>query len=150
MGIVSAILSPAFLVNNIQFIALVAGVIVLVFFEDLIIKKFIFLSADFVKSKISEGVGVLYENNGIRSGWAKFIKRYVSEAFATFLVIFYCYAGSVLLGIYILEPIFQRLKSIILIIVVEGFFTEKNLADVVLRCGNRHVDQLVKPFGGPY
>ncbi|MBS3065583.1 hypothetical protein J4229_00870 [Candidatus Pacearchaeota archaeon] len=125
MGIVSAILSPAFLVNNIQFIALVAGVIVLVFFEDLIIKKFIFLSADFVKSKISEGVGVLYENNGIRSGWAKFIKRYVSEAFATFLVIFYCYAGSVLLGIYILEPIFQRLKSIILIIVI-GLFVLTN------------------------
>jgi len=78
-----------------------------------------------VKSKISEGVGVLYENNGIRSGWAKFIKRYVSEAFATFLVIFYCYAGSVLLGIYILEPIFQRLKSIILIIVI-GLFVLTN------------------------
>ena len=121
MSILTTILSPAFLVNNIELIALVASVMVLVFFDDFVVERMIFPAADFVKFKIFKHVGTLYEKKGIKSWWAKASRKYISEATATLLVILYCYSGSVVLGIYIFEPIFQRWKSFISIVVLVMF-----------------------------
>jgi len=121
MSVITAILSPSFLVNNIDIIALVASVMVLVFFDDFVVEKFIFPIADFVKFKVFKHVGLLYEKKGITSWWAKASRKYVSEALATALVVLYCYSGSVVLGIYVLEPVFQRWKSFISIVVIVLF-----------------------------
>ena len=122
MSIITAIFSPAFLVNNIELIAFISSVMALVIFDDFVFGKFVFPVVDFLRYTIFKQVGAFYEKKDIKSWWAKVSKRYVSEIIATVLIILYCYLGYVVLGIYILEPIFQRLKSIILIIVIVLFF----------------------------
>lgn len=122
MSIISAIFSPAFLVNNIELIAFISSVMILVIFDDFVFGKFVFPLVDFLKYIIFKHVGAFYEKKGIKSWWAKASKKYFSEIVATVLIIFYCYLGYAILGIYFLEPILQRLKAIILIIVIFLFF----------------------------
>jgi F0F1-type ATP synthase assembly protein I len=121
MVIWESILAPGFLVNNIDVIAFIIAVMMLVLFDDFVTGKIIFPLADFIKYKFAKEITNLYEKKGIKSAWAKSARRYFSEAFATVLVIVYCYLGYAFLGVYFIEPILQRWSAVILLVVIVLF-----------------------------
>jgi len=122
MSVITSILSPQFMVANIELIAFVASVMILIFFDDFVSGKIIFPVADYIKFKLSKGIGTIYEKKQIKSSPAKHFRRYISEASATVMIILYCYIGYALLGVYIIEPLLQRWKGIITIVVLVMFF----------------------------
>ncbi|MCX8158800.1 MAG: hypothetical protein N3D20_00695 [Candidatus Pacearchaeota archaeon] len=119
------ILSPQFLVNNIEIISFVTSVMILVIFDEFIFGKIVFPVADFIKYKLFKGLGVIYEKKEIKSRVAKYFQRYFSEAIATILVICYCYFGYYILSEYVLEPVLRRWQAIILLVVI-GLFVGMN------------------------
>jgi hypothetical protein len=121
MVIWESILAPGFLVNNIDVIAFIIAVMMLVLFDDFVTGKIIFPIADFIKYKFAKEITNLYEKKGIKSSWAKHARKYLSEAFATILVILYCYLGYAFLGVYFIEPILQRWRAVILLVVIVLF-----------------------------
>ena len=120
VNILTAILSPAFLVNNIDVIAFVISVMILVFFDDFVVGKIIFPIADFIKYEFARGIDIVYERKKIKAQttWARLVRKYSSETLSTVLVVFYCYVGYEILGIYVIAPILERWKSFITIVVI--------------------------------
>lgn len=136
MNLLTAVLSPAFLVDNIEIIAFIASVMILVFFDDFVVGRIIFPVADFVKYELAKGIDFIYETKHIASErtWAKLLRKYSSEAVATLLVIIYCYLGYEILGIYVIEPILERWKGVITIVILIMFLIVNYLVnDVKMR-----------------
>jgi len=121
MSVLTTILSPPFLANNIELIAFVTSVMILVIFDDFVFARTVFPFVDFIKYELSKGIEGIYEKKGIKSLWAKYAKRYSIEALATVLIVTYCYLGYEILGVYFIEPILQRWKSVILLVVIALF-----------------------------
>ena len=129
MAITDIILAPQFLVNNIGLIAFVTSVMILVLFDDFVTGKIIFPIADFIKYKFAANLTRVYEKKRIKSFWAMLARKYGSEAFATVLIIVYCYIGYAILGTYIIAPLLERWKSIILLVVIGLFLTANYLVN---------------------
>ena len=129
MAVIDAILSPQFLVNNIELIAFVTSVMILVLFDDFVTGKIIFPIADFIKYKFASNITKVYEKKGIKSFWAMLARKYGSETFATVLIIIYCYIGYEILGTYVIAPLLERWKSAILLVVVALFLTANYLVN---------------------
>lgn len=110
-------LAPAFLVNNIELIGLVMGVMVLVIFDDFFCGKVIFPLADFVKTQVFEKLMSIKQVKEYKKA-----TKYASEFLATAIFIAYCYLGYEILAGYIIVPILQRMQNIILLIVILIFF----------------------------
>lgn len=121
MSILTTILSPPFLVNNIELMAFVVSVMILVIFDDFVSGKIIFPLADYVRHFMARGINTIYEKREIKSKFAMHFKNYISQAFATLLFILYCYIGGDILGTYVIAPILQRWQGIILIVVIIMF-----------------------------
>lgn len=129
MSVISSILAPQFLVNNIELIAFILSVMILVLFDDFVTGKIIFPVADFIKYKFAANLTKVYEKKGVKSFWAKLARKYGSEAFATILVIVYCYIGYAILGEYVIAPILQRWQSIISFVVLALFLAANYLVN---------------------
>ncbi len=100
MDIIGAILSPSFLVRNIDLISLILAGILLIMFEEKVLHNFVFPVGEFVKLRA-----------------AKF-SRFLSESLATIIFILYVYIGVDIISSYIIYPILYNLRSIVTIIVV--------------------------------
>ncbi len=110
------ILGPQFLINHIQLIAFVMGVMVLVIFDEFVSGKIIFPATDFIRDFLF--VKLL----GIKEAKRyKRIIRYLTEFISTAVFIFYCYLGYFILGEYIIAPVLFRLQDFILLIVIIVF-----------------------------
>ncbi len=105
----SFILSPPFLVNNISVIALVLAGFVLVMFDNFVTEQ-IFKLADIIRE-------------GSAKGLKRFGKtaRYLSEFLATFMILFYCYFGTIILARHLFGPILTSLREILLIVIIVLF-----------------------------
>lgn len=121
MSILTTILSPPFLVDNIELMAFVVSVMILVIFDDFVSGKMIFPLADYVRHGLARSINILYEKKEIKSKFAKHVRNYLSQAFATLLFILYCYIGGDIFGTYVIAPILQRWQGIILIVVIIMF-----------------------------
>jgi len=96
-------------------------VMILVIFDDFVFGKMVFPLVDYIKLKLSNAIENVYEKEGIRSKFAKLIRKYFLQWFATVMIILYCYIGYEILGAYVIEPILQRWKAIILIVIIVLF-----------------------------
>jgi hypothetical protein len=116
MSILTAILTPSFLLNNISLIAEITAVMILVIFDDYISGKLIFPFVDnikqFVFTKAKEKVSTRYH----------FVAKYSAEFLATALFVIYFMFGYYILSEYVFAPIMRRLQSILLIVVLVTFF----------------------------
>lgn len=122
MSWITTILSPSFLVDNIELISFITGVMVLIIFDEFVIGRVIFPVADFIKYYLAKGINLIYEKKGIHSKLAKGFKRYSSEAVATLMVIAYCYVGYWIVAKLVIEPILIRWQPAILLVVIVLFF----------------------------
>jgi hypothetical protein len=115
MSIISSILSPRFLVENIDFFAIIISTIVLVIFDDYVSGKLIFPAVDkikhFIFTKAKEKMSRQYH----------FIAKYSSEFLATFLFIVYFVFGYFILSEYVFAPIMRRLQNVLLIVIAVLF-----------------------------
>jgi len=127
MAVIDIILSPPFLADNIKLIAFITSVMILVLFDDFVASKIIFPIADFIKYEFAANLAKVYEKKGIKSFWAKLARKYASETFATVFIIVYCYIGYAILGEYVISPLLERWKSIILLVVIGLFLTANYL-----------------------
>lgn len=109
------LLSPSFLVNNIDTIGQIISVMILVLFDDVISGRVIFPAVDKLRDLIFEKSKVKFNKR-----W-RIIPKYFAEFLATALFIFYFFAGYWILSEYAIVPILGRLQNIILIIVVIFF-----------------------------
>ena len=131
MSVLTAILSPSFLVNNTDLIAFIASVMILIFFDEFFTGKIAFPIADYLKYELTKGIDKVYENRNIkkRSSWARYLKKYLSEAIATVLIILYCYMGYAFLGVYIIQPLLDRWSAIITLVVIAMFLAVNYLVN---------------------
>ena len=111
------ILAPVFLVRHIPEIALLLGIIVLVLFIDKIHNKIIFPLTEWAKKQTSTRI-----KNRMNSEYKHTLAKYASEGAAAIIFLAYCYFGEILLADFIFEPILNKLRSIILIVVIVLFF----------------------------
>ena len=111
------ILAPSFLVSRISVIAYIFAAAILVIFSDIVMRSIVFPFADWVREKTGSKILDFHSSKKV-----KFFAKHFSEAIATAIFLFYCWMGSGLLSMYILEPIIFRMKSILLIVVLIMFF----------------------------
>ncbi len=111
-----SILAPDFLVRHIPEISLLLGIVVLVLFIDKIHNKIIFPLTEWAKRETSTRI----KNRNIRHKHT--IAKHASEGAAAVIFLAYCYFGEILLADFIFEPILDKLRSIILIVVIVVFF----------------------------
>ncbi len=118
MSILTAVLSPDFLINNIPLIAFIVSVMILVLFDEFVMSRIIFPITDYIKYILAKFIDFFYQKKEIKAKWAHFIKRYFSEIVATMLFIAYCYIGYAILGEYVIAPILTRWQAIILPVII--------------------------------
>ena len=111
------LLAPQWLVQEIGTISLILAAVILVMFSDFINRNIVFPIADGLKEKTKRGI-----RKGKKPLVGPKAAQSISEAMATFIFIFYCFLGSPLLAEYVLTPIFQKMRSFILIVVIVLFF----------------------------
>lgn len=113
-----SVLSPPFLVRNINVIALIIAGFVLVIFDE-ITTRAAFSFADSIRvstqRKISR-IGRKKNSRTIRVG-----SSFFSNSLSTAIILLYCYFGTTVLAYYVFAPILSSLRDIILIIVVIAF-----------------------------
>ena len=109
-----SILSPTFLANNIDVIALILGATLIVIFSDTVNKHLVFPIADRVKHKAK---GSLTNMSG-SSQRAKRFSGYGSDALAAGIFVAYCYLGAFVVAEYLFEPILVRMRGFILLVVL--------------------------------
>jgi hypothetical protein len=110
-----SILSPVFLVSNINTIGQIISVMILVVFDEAVTGRFILPAVDKIRNIIFEKSKPKFKKS------LRVIPRYFAEFLATTLFIFYFFAGYWVLSEYAIVPILGRLQHIILIIVIIFF-----------------------------
>lgn len=100
------LLSPGWLVNQIPAISVLISAILLIMFSDVVNRKIVFPLADFVKNKT------------VRSVKKQIIAKYLSEFLATLVFVLYVLFGSVFVSRFIVQPILQNAKSILVLIII--------------------------------
>ena len=110
-------LAPEILVRYIPSIALLLGIVVLVLFIDKIHNYIIFPLTNWAKTRTSDKIKTKLDTKH-----KNIIAKYSSEGAATIIFLAYCFFGEILLAHYIFEPILEKLRSIILIVVIALFF----------------------------
>lgn len=108
-------LSPSFIINNLDLIGQIMGVMILVTFDDAVTGKLIFPLVDKIKEFIFEKSKPKFRKS------LRVIPKYFAEFLATAFFIFYFFAGYWVLSEYIIVPVLGRLQDIILIIVILFF-----------------------------
>lgn len=116
MSILSAILAPSFLVNNIYFISLVLGVMILVILEEKTNHHIVFPLTDFIRNKTAEKIGETKSGRKMPR-----IRTWIAEWIATLIFILYFYFGAVIITNYIIAPILYKLRAYLLIVVIVIF-----------------------------
>jgi len=119
------ILSPSFLVNNINTIGQVISVMILVIFDDFISGRVILPGVDRLKDlvfqKAKEKIQKKQETKRFTKKIEILLAKYSAEFLATSLFILYFFAGYFFLSEYIIVPILQRLQHIVLITTIASF-----------------------------
>jgi hypothetical protein len=111
----STILSPNFLVENMELIGQIISVMILLIFDDFFTSKIAFGWTDALKRFMLEK-----EKEKFKKRY-RFIIKYTFEFLATILFIAYFFMGYWVLSEYVIVPILQRAQAILLIIII-GFF----------------------------
>ncbi len=109
------ILSPSFLVSNINLIGQIMSVMILVIFDDFITGRIILPGVDKLRDIVFQKT-----KEKIKRKYA-IIAKYSSEFLATAIFISYFFLGYWFLSEFIIVPILQRLQNIILVLVIACF-----------------------------
>ena len=106
-----SILSPVFLVRNINVIALIIAGFILVIFDDFV-NRTAFRFADNVRANTESGIREFGRKKDLRilQGGASFF----SKSVATAIILLYCYFGTTVLAYYVFAPILSSLREVIL------------------------------------
>jgi len=118
--VIEKILSPQFLVDNIDLIALLLAGSLLVIFSDFVTKKIVFGISNSLKSTTHERIKA-YGKRKNSKRIEKQGSKYIPEFIATAIFLLYIFFAAKVLAEYIFTPIFFRLKHIILLIAI-GLF----------------------------
>jgi len=103
----STILSPDFIVENIDLIGQIIAVMLLVVFDEFFTQKLAFNSSDRLKALIIEKSKERFKKK------YRGIIKYLFEIVATCLFIIYFFLGYWFLSEYAIEPIIENLQSVI-------------------------------------
>lgn len=116
--VLESVLAPAFLVRNINVIALIIAGFILVIFDDAV-SRTAFRFADNIRNSTESGIREFGKRKGYRAieGGASFL----SKSIATAIILLYCYFGTTVLAYYVFAPILNSLRNIILIAVIVVF-----------------------------
>jgi hypothetical protein len=117
MSLLTAILSPAFLVNRIGTLSFIIAAAMLIIFSDRVMTYIVFPVSDWIRDKTSLKL-VDFKNTHRMRLFAK----YFSESLACLLFLIYCWMGTDLLSEYIISPILFKWKGFILITILVCFF----------------------------
>jgi len=113
--ILTNILSPKILVENIVLIGQIISVMLLVIFDDFFTERLTFRSIDALKRFILQKSKEKFRKK------YRFIIKYSFEFIATILFIAYFFAGYWVLSEYIVLPILIRLQDILLLLIIISF-----------------------------
>ncbi len=115
----SFILSPKFLVDNIETISLIIAGFLLIMFDSLV-TGYALRFADAVKESTATKVREFGKKTNLKKV-ETFGTKLVSESLAAAVVLVYCYFGVIVLAHHVFAPILESLKSIITLVLV-GIF----------------------------
>lgn len=111
-------LSPEILVKHISLIGQIISVMILVIFDDFFTQNITFKGVDRLKEII-----FTKSKEKITRKYQRKIIKYFFEFLATIIFLAYFFAGYWILSEYIVIPILERQKNIILILILIFFFT---------------------------
>lgn len=111
-----SLLAPAFLLRNLDLIGQVISVLLLVMFDEIVSGKIIFPTVDKLKEFIFKK-----SKENIKKDKYLTLAKYFGEFLTTILVIIYFFMGYLFLSEYVIVPILQRLRNILLIVTLVFF-----------------------------
>lgn len=115
----SFILSPKFLVDNIDVISLIIAGFLLIMFDNFVTER-AFALADAIRERSARKLREFGQKTNLKKV-ETYGAKYFSEFLSTFIVLAYCYLGTIILARYVFAPILTSLKDILLIVVIVLF-----------------------------
>ncbi|MDP1695410.1 MAG: hypothetical protein Q8L29_00680 [archaeon] len=116
--VLESILSPQFLVRNINVISLIIAGFILVIFDEFA-TRIAFRITDNLRNSTESGIKEFGKkrNSKVIQGGATFL----SKSIATTIILIYCYFGTTILAYYIFAPILTSLREFLLIVIIMIF-----------------------------
>jgi len=113
MSILSSILGPQFLVNQIGLISVILGGVILAMFSRYINEIIVFPIADSLRDKTG---------SRINRAFKKSTSRYISEAVGTIIFLLFCYFATSVVADYVFTPLLSRARNFLVLILLAVFF----------------------------
>ena len=110
-----SVLSPAFLINNIDVISLIIAGFLLIIFDNIVTRN-AFKLADQIKHGTEQNIRSLGQRGGVQR--VDYIAKFTSEFIAAAIILLYAYFGTTVLAEYVFSPILFKLKEYLLIWII--------------------------------
>ena len=114
MSILSSILGPQFLVNQIGLISVILGGVILAMFSRYINEIIVFPIADTLRDKAGCKMSHTFKK--------KKASRYISEGIGAVIFILFCYFATSVVADYVFTPLLYRARDFLVLILIAIFF----------------------------